>query len=132
MNVGDVGEVILRCPGLMSGYYKNARSTSEAIVDGWMRSGDLGKLDADGFLYIVGRKKDLIIRGGANIYPVDIEDVLYSHQAVGECAVVGVPDQTFGEVVKAFVVIREGMDIECSALSTIVAAIVRNTKYPRK
>ena len=130
LNVGDVGEVILRCPGLMSGYYKNARSTSEAIVDGWMRSGDLGKLDADGFLYIVGRKKDLIIRGGANIYPVDIEDVLYSHQAVGECAVVGVPDQTFGEVVKAFVVIREGMDIECSALLDYCRCHIAEYKVP--
>jgi long-chain acyl-CoA synthetase len=114
----------------MSGYYKNARSTSEAIVDGWMRSGDLGKLDADGFLYIVGRKKDLIIRGGANIYPVDIEEVLYSHQAVGECAVVGVPDQTFGEVVKAFVVIREGMDIECSALLDYCRCHIAEYKVP--
>src|SRR5579871_2144399 len=100
--VGEVGEVILRSPGLMTGYYKNPRATAEAISDGWMRSGDLGRVDADGLLYIVGRKKDMIVRGGANIYPVDIEEVLYSHDAVGECAVVGVPDPLFGEIVKAF------------------------------
>ncbi len=108
---GDVGELLARSPGLMNGYYKNHRATAEVLVNGWMRSGDLGRLGADRFLYIVGRKKDLIIRGGANIYPVDIEEVLYSHDAIEECAVIGVPHRTFGEIVKAFVVVRAEMHL---------------------
>lgn len=106
--VGEVGEVLLRSPAMMSGYFRNPQATAETIVGGWIRSGDLGRVDADGFLYIVGRKKDLIIRGAANIYPVDVEEVLYAHPAVGECAVVGVPDETFGETVKAFVILKNG------------------------
>ena len=106
--VGEVGEVLLRSPAMMSGYFRNPQATAETVVDGWIRSGDLGKVDRDGFLYIVGRKKDLIIRGAANIYPVDVEEVLYAHPAVGECAVVGVPDEIFGETVKAFVVLKNG------------------------
>lgn len=127
---GGVGEVLLRCPGLMTCYYKNSQATTEAIVGGWMRSGDLGKIDADGFLYIVGRKKDMIIRGGANIYPVDIEEVLYSHRAVSECAVVGIPDPIFGEIVKAFVVPRAGMHIECSDLLEHCRSQIAGYKVP--
>jgi long-chain acyl-CoA synthetase len=105
----EIGEVLLKSPAIMNGYFKNEQATADTIIDGWVRSGDLGKLDANGFLYIVGRKKDMIIRGGANIYPVDIEETLYGHAAVGECAVIGIPDQTFGEQVKAFVVLRNDM-----------------------
>lgn len=116
LDAGDIGEVVLRCPGLMDGYYRNQQATDEAFADGWMRSGDLGRADAEGYLYIVGRKKDLIIRGGANIYPVDVEEVLYTHPAVAECAVIGVPDVTFGELVKAFVVVRDGAQADCTQL----------------
>ncbi|MCA8057379.1 class I adenylate-forming enzyme family protein [Burkholderia cepacia] len=105
---GEVGEVLLRSPAMMSGYFRNAPATEETIVDGWVYSGDLGRIDADGFLYIIGRRKDMIIRGGSNIYPAEIEDVMYLHNAVGECAAVGVPDSTFGETVMAFVVVKEG------------------------
>jgi long-chain acyl-CoA synthetase len=128
--VGEVGEVILRSPGLMTGYYRNPRATDEAISDGWMRSGDLGRVDADGLLYIVGRKKDMIVRGGANIYPVDIEEVLYSHDAVGECAVVGVPDPLFGEIVKAFVVLRDGRTLHASDLVEYCRARIAEYKVP--
>jgi long-chain acyl-CoA synthetase len=114
--VGEIGEVLAKSPGLMNGYYKNPQATSEVLANGWMRSGDLGRVSHDGFLYIVGRKKDLIIRGGANIYPVDIEEVLYANDAVKECAVIGVPDHTFGEVVKAFVVLRAGVHLAPSDL----------------
>lgn len=104
--VGDVGEILLTGPLTMTGYYKNQSATAETLIDGWVRSGDLGMTDKDGFLYIVGRKKDLIIRGGANVYPVDVEEALYSHDAVAECAVIGKPDDVFGETVKAYVVCR--------------------------
>lgn len=102
--IGTVGEIMLTGPMIMSEYYLNPTATKETIIDGWVRSGDLGKTDARGFLYIVGRKKDLIIRGGANIYPVDVEEALYSHDQVVECAVVGKPHTLFGETVVAYVV----------------------------
>jgi long-chain acyl-CoA synthetase len=105
---GQTGQLLVRSPAMMDGYYKNAAATSETIVDGWVCSGDLGRFDAEGFLYIVGRQKEMIIRGGANIYPADIEDVLYRYESVAECAVIGVPDQMYGEIVKAFVVLKEG------------------------
>ncbi len=104
--IGTVGEVMLTGPLIMTGYYKNPTATAETMIDGWIRSGDLGKTDTNGFLYIVGRKKDLIIRGGANVYPVDVEEALYTHDGVAECAVIGKPDDVFGETVKAFVVRR--------------------------
>lgn len=102
--VGTVGEVMLTGPLIMTGYYKNSTATAETMIDGWIRSGDLGMTDKNGFLYIVGRKKDLIIRGGANVYPVDVEEALYTHDSVAECAVIGKPDDVFGEIVKAYVV----------------------------
>ena len=127
---GETGEVLLKSPAIMTGYFKNEKATAETIFEGWVRSGDLGKLDDDGFLYIIGRKKDLIIRGGANIYPVDIEEVLYGHAAVGECAVIGVPDQTFGEQVKAFVVIRTGMGTTEAELADYCRQNIAEYKVP--
>jgi long-chain acyl-CoA synthetase len=106
--VGTVGEVMLTGPLIMTGYYKNPTATAETMIDGWIRSGDLGMTDKNGFLYIVGRKKDLIIRGGANVYPVDVEEALYTHDSVAECAVIGKPDDVFGEIVKAYVVRKTG------------------------
>jgi long-chain acyl-CoA synthetase len=103
---GEVGEILFTGPMAMTGYYKNPQATAETLIDGWIRSGDLGMTDSEGRLFIAGRKKDLIIRGGANIYPVEVEEALYSHQGVAECAVVGTPDPVFGELVKAYVVRR--------------------------
>jgi long-chain acyl-CoA synthetase len=102
--LGTIGEVMLTGPLTMTEYYKNPSATAETLIDGWVRSGDLGMTDRDGFLYIVGRKKDLIIRGGANVYPVDVEEALYTHEGDTECAVIGTPDDVFGETVKAYVV----------------------------
>lgn len=102
--LGQVGEVMLAGPVVMTEYYLNPAATRETLVDGWVRSGDLGKIDEEGYIYLVGRKKDLIIRGGANIYPIDVEDALYAHEDVLECAVVGKPDPLFGETVNAYVV----------------------------
>lgn len=126
----EVGEILLTSPAIMDGYYKNPQATAETIVDGWVRSGDLGKLDADGFLYIVGRKKDMIIRGGANIYPVDIEEVLYKHPAVGECAVIGVPDNTFNELIKAFVLPKEGVHVTADDISAHCRRNLAEYKVP--
>jgi long-chain acyl-CoA synthetase len=127
---GEVGEVLLSSPAMMSGYFKNPAATAETIADGWVRSGDLGKVDADGFLYIVGRRKDMIIRGGSNIYPVEIEEVLYDHAAVAECAVIGVPDDTFGEVVKACVVTKDGVTVTAEDLRLFCRQRLAEYKCP--
>ncbi len=109
---GQVGEVIARGPNIMQSYYNMPEETQAALRNGWLHTGDMGYLDEDGYLYIVERKKDLIIRGGFNIYPRDVEEVLNRHPAVIESAVVGVPSERMGEEVKAFVVTREPVDAE--------------------
>ena len=100
---GTIGEIVVRGPNLMLGYYAAPEDTSAALTDGWLRSGDLGYIDDAGFAYIVDRKKDVIIRGGQNIYPADIEEVLYQVVGVAEAAVIGVPDEVLGEIAIAFV-----------------------------
>ncbi len=109
---GEVGEVIARGPNIMKGYFNMPDETQSAMRNGWLHTGDMGRFDEDGYLYIVERKKDLIIRGGFNIYPRDIEEVLTSHPAVIEAAVVGIPSARMGEEVKAYVVIRTPVDAE--------------------
>jgi long-chain acyl-CoA synthetase len=105
---GEVGEIVLRGPNIMKGYYHNEAATREAFRSGWFHTGDLGYRDEDGFFYIVDRKSDMIIRGGENIYPREIDEVLYQHPKVKDAATVGVTDALFGEEVKSFVVLREG------------------------
>ena len=105
-DVGEVGEIVIRGHNVMKGYYKCPAATREVIVDGWFHTGDLARMDEDGYFFIVDRKKDLIIRGGANVYPREVEEVLYGHPAVLEAAVVGVPDDALGERVKAYVVLK--------------------------
>jgi long-chain acyl-CoA synthetase len=109
---GEVGEVIARGPNIMQSYYNMPEETQAAMRNGWLHTGDMGRLDEDGYLYIVERKKDLIIRGGFNIYPRDVEEVLNRHPDVIESAVIGIPSQRMGEEVKAFVVTREPVDAE--------------------
>lgn len=113
---GEVGEIAGRGPIMMPGYYKRPDLTAQAIVDGWLRTGDLGRLDEDGFLYLVDRKKDLIISGGANVFPRDIEEVIVRHPAVKEAAVFGVADSKWGEAPIAAVVLREGASVSNEAL----------------
>ncbi|GHO93211.1 long-chain-fatty-acid--CoA ligase [Reticulibacter mediterranei] len=125
---GEVGEIIARGPNVMQGYYNMAEATTETLRNGWLHTGDMGRLDEDGYLYIVERKKDLIIRGGFNIYPRDVEEVLASHPAVIEAAVVGVPSQRMGEEVKAFVVVSSPIDVE--ALITYCRERLANYKTP--
>ena len=106
--VGSVGEILLRGPQLMRGYWNLPEATSEALAGGWMHTGDAGRLDAEGFLYIQDRVKDMIVSGGENIYPREVENVLFEHPAVADVAVIGVPDLRWGEAVKALVVLRPG------------------------
>lgn len=108
LDARQVGEIVLRGPNIMKGYYKNEAATSEAFRSGWFHTGDLGYQDEDGFFYIVDRKSDMIIRGGENVYPREIDEVLYQHPSVKEAATIGIPDELYGEEVKSFVVLREG------------------------
>ena len=103
---GQAGEIVIKGPGVMKGYWNKPVETAEALRNGWLHTGDIGYADEDGYLYITDRKKDLIIRGGENIYPKEIENVLHEHPQVLEAGVVGIPDPVYGEVVKAFVVLK--------------------------
>ncbi|MDI7253018.1 MAG: AMP-binding protein, partial [Actinomycetota bacterium] len=105
---GEVGEIIVRGPNVMKGYYNKPEETAKVLKDGWLYTGDMAYMDSDGYLFIVGRKKDLIIRGGFNIYPREIEEVLVSHPLISEAAVVGVPNKYLGEEVKAYVKLKPG------------------------
>ncbi len=108
---GEVGEIIVKGPQVMKGYLKNEEETKKTIRNGWLYSGDLGRMDEDGLLYIVDRKKDMIIRGGENVYPVEVEEVLYEMDEVLEAAVVGIPHEIYGEVPKAFIVLKDGRQL---------------------
>ena len=130
---GEVGELLTRMPGRQREYYKDEAATAATWTeDGWLRSGDLAYLDADGFLYIAGRKKDMIIRGGNNIYATDIEAVLLEHPSVQEAAVVGVPHKVLGEDVGAFVVLRVGETLTAPELSAFCEERLADYKRPRQ
>jgi acyl-CoA synthetase (AMP-forming)/AMP-acid ligase II len=107
--INTVGEICVRGQNVMKGYWKMPEETQEALKGGWFHTGDLGRIDDDGYLYVVDRKKDMIISGAENIYSAEVENVLSSHPAVLEVAVIGVPDEQWGEAVKAIVALREGM-----------------------
>jgi long-chain acyl-CoA synthetase len=104
----EIGEIIIKGDNVMKGYWNMPEVTAETLRDGWLYSGDLATMDAGGFIYIVDRKKDMIISGAINIYPRDIEEVLYKHPAVYQAAVIGLPDEEWGEIVVAVVVLKEG------------------------
>ncbi len=106
---GTTGEILIRGQHVMKGYWRNPEETAEALRGGWFHTGDLGYMDEEGYLYLVGRKKDLIISGGENIYPMEVEEALYSHPSVLEAAVIGVSDKKWGETVKAIVALKPGM-----------------------
>jgi long-chain acyl-CoA synthetase len=129
---GEVGEVRIGGDGVMLGYWNEPALTAEALRDGWLNTGDLGRLDEDGFLFIVDRKKDLIIRGGFNVYPRDVEDVLMSHPDVVSAAVVGRPDPEKGEEVVAVVALRPGAAAGQEDLLEHAAARLAKYKYPRE
>jgi long-chain acyl-CoA synthetase len=129
---GEVGEIVIKGHNVMKGYWNREDATRESIEDGWFRSGDMAKVDEDGYFFIVDRKKELIIRGGYNVYPREIEEVLYEHPAVQEAAVVGVKDESLGEEVGAAVVLKKGEDASADELKEFVKEQVANYKYPRR
>jgi long-chain acyl-CoA synthetase len=129
---GDVGEICVRSRSVMLGYWNAPDETAEAIEDGWLRTGDLGYLDEDGYLYVVDRKKDLIIRGGFNVFPRDVEEALLEHPAVAAAGVVGRPDEAHGEEVVAFVELRPGQDVTAEDLVAFAKERIGGYKYPRE
>jgi long-chain acyl-CoA synthetase len=116
----------------MKGYWRREDATAEVFQDGWFRTGDMATVDEDGYFFIVDRKKDMIIRGGYNVYPREIEEVLYEHPAVLEAAVIGVPDEEMGEEVGAAVVLKPDAEADEDAIRSFVKDQVAGYKYPRK
>lgn len=129
---GEVGEFIVKSSGIMKEYYKNPEATARAIRNGWLYTGDLGKVDEDGFIHIVDRKKDLIISGGENIYPVEIEDVIRRHPKVHDVAVIGVPDDRLGEVICAVVQTGSGQTLGQEEMAAFCAENLPRYKRPRQ
>jgi long-chain acyl-CoA synthetase len=129
---GEAGEIIARSSTVMTGYWKSEDATAEAIKDGWFYTGDIGKVDEDGHLWILDRKKDLIIRGGFNVYPRDVEDVLTEHPAVAVAGVIGKPDQIKGEEVIAFVQLAPGAEVSEEELIEFSKTKLSKYKYPRE
>jgi long-chain acyl-CoA synthetase len=129
---GEVGEIVMRGPVVMRGYWQRPDETKGTLDDGWLHTGDMAKVDDDGYFHIVDRKKELIIRGGFNVYPREIEEVLYEHPAVREAAVLGVPDESMGEEIGAAVALKEGEDAAADDIRAFVKERVAAYKYPRR
>jgi long-chain acyl-CoA synthetase len=128
---GEVGEIVIRGHNIMKGYWQRPEATAEAMRGGWLHSGDMARTDEDGYFYIVDRKKDLIIRGGYNVYPREVEEVLYEHPKIREAAVVGVPHDEWGEEIGAAVVLHEGEQLGAGEVSAYVKERIAAYKYPR-
>lgn len=129
---GSEGEIRIRGPHLMKGYWNRPEETAEALVDGWLHTGDMGYMDGDGFYWITGRKKDLIIKGGENIAPRKVEEVLYKHPAVSEAAVVGMKDDVYGEEIRAFVVLKPGASATAGELVDFCRTELTNFFLPKE
>ena len=129
--LGEVGEIVIRGHNVMKGYWNRPEATAEVMRDGWLHTGDMARVDEDGYFFIVDRKKDMIIRGGYNVYPREIEEVLYEHPAILEAAVIGVPDPAMGEEVGAAVVLRSGAEANADEIRSFVKERVAAYKYPR-
>jgi len=127
----NVGEIVIRGHNVMKGYFNRPEATAEVMRSGWFHSGDMGYVDDDGYFFIVDRKKELIIRGGFNVYPREIEEVLFAHPAVAAAAVIGVPDERLGEEVKAVVQLKAGMSATAEELIDYCKERVAAYKYPR-
>ncbi len=128
---GTRGEVVIRGSNVMKGYYKREDATKEALKNGWFHTGDIGIMDDEGYLSIVDRKKDMILRGGYNIYPRELEEVMMTHEAVSLVAVIGVPDERLGEEVKAFIVLKQGFDLSTENFTDWCKGQFAANKYPR-
>jgi len=128
---GEIGEICVRGPQIMKGYWNRPEETDATMRDGWLLTGDLGYMDEKGFFYVVDRKKDMIIAGGFNIYPREIEEVLYEHEAIQECVVAGIPDPYRGETVKAYIVLKDGEQISEEELNAFCREHLAAYKVPR-
>ena len=132
VNVGEVGEIILKGPNVMKGYYKDPEATAKAVRNDWLYTGDLAYYDEDGYFYYMDRKKDVIVRGGFNVSTIEVEGVLYEHPAVKQCAVVAKPHPKLGEDVLAFVILYEGKNLTEEDLTDFCSDKLANYKRPRE
>jgi long-chain acyl-CoA synthetase len=129
---GEVGELLLKGPNVMLGYYGREEETAETLRNGWLHTGDLAKKDEDGYVYIVDRKKDMAIVSGLNVYPREVEEVLYKHPKVKDAAVIGVPDDLRGEKIVAYIVLKEGEEIHSREILRWMKERLAVSKIPRK
>jgi acyl-CoA synthetase (AMP-forming)/AMP-acid ligase II len=130
--VGEVGEIIGRSPNTVTSYFQNPERSAETFRNGWLHTGDLGSIDAEGFIHIRGRKKDIIISGGQNIYAAEVEETLLRHDAIADCAVIGLPDELWGEQVVAVVVQKSDIAIDVDALRLFCREQLAGFKVPKK
>lgn len=128
---GEVGEIVMRSPWVMRGYWRNPAATGATVRDGWLHSGDAGYVDDGGYVYIVDRVKDMIVSGGENVYPAEVENALFGHPAVQDIAVIGVPDERWGEAVKAIVVVKGGMTLDATELIRYARERIGGYKVPK-
>ncbi len=128
---GSVGEILIKGGVIMKGYWNNPDATKKSVVDGWMYTGDAGYLDKDGYLFIFDRVKDMIVSGGENIYPAEVENALFAHPAVADAAVIGVPDEKWGEAVKAIIVLKPGMEADAEDIRTFARERIAGYKVPK-
>ena len=131
VGTNELGEIVIRGHNVMKGYYKRPEATTEAFRNGWFHTGDIGRMDEDGYIFIADRVKDMIIRGGFNVYPREIEEVLMTHPAVSLAAVLGIPHERHGEEVKAFVILKEGAEVTEAELVAWSKENMADYKYPR-
>lgn len=129
---GEEGELIIKGPQVMNGYWNRPNDTAVALRDGWLYTGDIARMDEDGYFYIVDRKKDMIIYGGNNIYPREVEEILYEHPKVAEAVCIGVPEKYFGEVVKAFIVLKDGVEATPEEIIEFCRPRLIKYKVPRQ
>jgi acyl-CoA synthetase (AMP-forming)/AMP-acid ligase II len=128
---GEAGELSVRGPGVMKEYYKNPEATGKTLVDGWLLTGDMARFDEDGFIWLVDRKKDIIITGGENIFPVEIEDLLLENDKIQDAAVIGIPDERLGEIVAAIIKVKPGKEMTEEEVGRFCEALPKY-KRPRK
>ncbi|GAH32906.1 unnamed protein product, partial [marine sediment metagenome] len=129
---GEVGELIVKGNGVMKGYYKNPKKTAETIRDGWLYTGDIARIDSEGFIYIVDRKKDVIITGGENIFPVEVENVIQSHPKVYDVGVIGFPDERLGEIAAAVIAPHQGVTLTEDEINAFCEQKLPRYKRPRR